>query len=220
MAECVKVSRSEIRMGVHSVILTHKKNTPCYFTTSHNILHSGNTDWWPCKVENPGVGAEGGMMKLVYDVWPPVDDEDALDFNVFEANLLVQGDAKTKPLVYRTRGSSKNTVVGEVHHAGLFVGAYLERVLYSKLVSETFVEVDLVPQPGIGSLTRPRIMAEALLMAQLLKWLDVVSSLAKKQDPPPLLGIHPLHVLVDIGTCESMREHHSCHKMAIFQCNE
>ena len=94
MAECVKVSRSEIRMGVHSVILTHKKNAPCYFTTSHNILHSGNTEWWRCKVKNPEVGAEGGMMKLVYDVSPPVDDEEALDFNVFGANLLVQGDAR------------------------------------------------------------------------------------------------------------------------------
>ena len=128
MAECVKVSCSEIRMGVHSVILTHKKNTPCYFTTSHNILHSGNTEWWWCKVINPEVGAEGGMMKLVYDTHV----SEVLDFNAFGANLLVQGDAKTKPLVYRTRGSSKNTVVGEVHHAGLCVGAYLAG-LYSNL---------------------------------------------------------------------------------------
>ena len=29
---------------------------------------------------------------------PPVDDEEVLDFNVFGANLLVQGDAKTQPL--------------------------------------------------------------------------------------------------------------------------
>ena len=154
------------------------------------------------------------MMKLVYDVSPPVDDEEALDFNVFCSNLLVQGDAKTKPLVYRTIGSSKNTVVGEVHHAGLFVGAYLERFC-SKLLSG---EIDLVPEPGIGSLTQSRIMAEALCMAHLLHWVTEVSVAVDKD--PPLLGIHPLHVLVNIGTCESMREHHSCHKMAIFQCNE
>ena len=81
-------------------------------------------------------------MKLVYDahVSPPVDDEDALDFNVFEANLLVQGDAKTKPLVYRTIGSSKNTVVGEVHHAGLFVGAYLERFCSTLHIDAVAVE--------------------------------------------------------------------------------
>ena len=85
----------------------------------------------------------------------------------------------------------------------------------SKLLSG---EIYLVPEPGIGSLTQSRIMAEALLMAQLLKWVTEVSVAVDKD--PPLLGIHPWHVLVNIGTCESMREHHSCHKIAISQCNE
>ena len=211
MAECVRVSHSEIRMWCTLCHTDSQNNTPCYFTTSHNILHSGNTDWWPCEVKNPEVGAEGGMMKLVYEVSPPVDDEEVLDFNVFGANLLVQGDAKTKPLVYRTTRSSKNTVVGEVHHAGLFVGAFLERFCST-------LHIDAV---AFESNAEPRIMAEALFMAQLLKWVDVVCSLATKQDPPPpLLGMRPLNVHVNIGTCESMREHHSCHKMAIFQCNE
>ena len=99
------------------------------------------------------------------------------------------------------------------------LGHFLSGV-FARLVSEPFVEIQLVPEPGIGSLTQPRIMAEALLMAQLLKWVTKVSSVAAQKDMPPLLGIQPLHVLVKIGTCEFMREHHSCHKMAIFQCNE
>ena len=205
MAECVKVSRSEIRMGVHSVILTHKKNTPCYFTTSHNILHSGNTEWWWCKVINPEVGAEGGMMKLVYDTHV----SEVLDFNAFGANLLVQGDAKTQPLVYRTKGSSKNTVVREVHHAGLraFLSGFLQTALVTKY---------------IGSRTRHWVTDTATDHGRAVNGAvaKVGNEVSVAVERTPLCGIHPLHVLVDIGTCESMREHHSCHKMAIFQCNE